>query len=77
MLEAQMVTQLLERLTDPRTREDALKLALDATAMAADQNDTETAVYIVEQLAGALRATWQPRMHVRLRSVTEEHRRAG
>jgi hypothetical protein len=45
--------------------------------MAADQNDTETAVYIVEQLAGALRATWQPRMHVRLRSVTEEHRRAG
>lgn len=72
-----MTTQLLERLLDPRTREDALKLALDAMTMAVDEKDTETAAYIAEQLAGALKASWQPRMHVRLRSVPEEYRRAG
>jgi hypothetical protein len=54
LLEVPMTTQLLERLMDPRTREDALKLALDAMTMAADQNDTKTAAYIVEQLASAL-----------------------
>ena len=40
-----MATELLERLTDPRTREDALKLALDAMAMAADHNDRDSDIF--------------------------------
>lgn len=71
------MTQLLERLQDPKTREGALDLALNAMAMAVDQKDIETASYLVEQLAAALKASWLSRMHVRLRSIPEEHRRAG
>jgi hypothetical protein len=72
-----MTTQLMERLMDPRTRDGALELTLDAMAMAVDQNDKETANYLVEQLAGALRASWQGRMHARLRSVPLEDRQFG
>ena len=72
-----MTTQLLERLIDPRTRDGALALTLDAMAMAVDQNDKETTNYLIEQLAGALRAAWQDRMHARLRSVPLEDRRTG
>jgi DNA-binding ferritin-like protein len=72
-----MTSQLLERLKDPKTREGALDLALDALAMAADQKDADTAAYIAQQLAEALKASWMTRMHVRLRSVPHDHRNVG
>ncbi len=72
-----MATQLLERLIDPRTREGALELALDATAMAADQGDSATLAYITEQLAAALRSSWQTTRPTRLRSVSQQNRLTG
>lgn len=72
-----MTTRLLERPLAPRTRENALQLAFDAMAMAHDQNDQETADYIVRQLADALRASWQDRTHVRMRPVPDDDRRDG
>jgi glutathionylspermidine synthase len=66
------MTELLRSLLNPATRESALQLALNAMLMAADENDAETALYITNQLADALKSSWQPRMHVRLRSVPLE-----